>query len=84
MSRVFTLRSRAMAKDLLAVICLFSTIVFIVLLTSGSKGPIKDAEVAAPEHILRHVTSEKGLECVRWVGGGLSCNWDKFNKEKGE
>ena len=73
-----------MVKDLLVIIGSFSTMVLIVLLASAPEGPITDAEVAAPEHILRHVTSEKGLECVRWVGGGLSCNWDKFNKEQGE
>lgn len=32
-----------------------------------------------------HFTTQKGLDCVfvkKGYGGGLSCNWEKYNKEQ--
>ena len=34
-----------------------------------------------------HFTSSKGVECIFMLsgyGGGLSCNWQKYNKEERE
>jgi hypothetical protein len=35
-------------------------------------------------HSITHRASEQGVECViykDYYAGGLSCNWDKYNKE---
>lgn len=35
--------------------------------------------------ILTKFTTEEGLECLHFFSGnqaGISCNWDKYNKEK--
>ncbi len=35
--------------------------------------------------ILKKFTTEEGVECIHYQSGnqaGISCNWDKYNKEK--
>lgn len=48
----------------------------ILLLCSGCDMELRRARVQIIEH--------KGLECAQVsisTGGGLSCNWDKYNQE---
>jgi hypothetical protein len=35
---------------------------------------------------VRHITTDAGLECVtrKYNVGGISCNWEKYNKEQGK
>lgn len=59
-------------------------VILVVLCLTGCESP-----TGAPggwAGSTRHFYTDKGVECV-WVksgyGGGLSCNWEKYNKENG-
>lgn len=38
-------------------------------------------------HSILKFTTEEGVECIAYLSGnraGISCNWDKYNKDQGE
>lgn len=69
-------------SEYLIIVGCFSVILFTV--EHVSSVPVEPVAVVEPVHILSHVTSSEGLECVRRRAGGLSCNWDKYNREQSD
>ena len=65
-------------------------IVLSLVLLCGCNGgdkakAIRKAKVPVPYGYGYHFTTDKGLDCYYISGdreGGLSCNWEKFNKVK--
>lgn len=63
-------------------------VLFVVLLSGCQKESKKTANEQVGRVDYQHFTTSRGLNCVAMMGydmtaraGGLSCNWEKFNKE---